>query len=61
MRVSKFFTDDDAITMHLETLWYDLKKHKHRDINVYYIHHVKKVENKKVNYFLTFLKYFKRI
>ena len=63
-RVSQIITDSETLKMHLESLWYDLKKYNNQDIYTYYVvsqntHH--KPKNKKMNYFQNILKYFRRL
>ena len=36
-RVLSIFTDDEAIKMHLDTLWYDLNKYHYEDVELYYL------------------------
>ena len=35
-RILSIFTDDEAIKIHLDTLWYDLNKYHYEDVELYY-------------------------
>lgn len=60
-RVSQIITDSETLKMHLESLWYDLKKYNNQDIYTYYVVRRNIPQNKKMNYFQNILKYFRRI
>ena len=36
-RVLSIFTDDEAIKMNIDTLWYDLNKYHYEDVELHYL------------------------